>query len=112
MRGLNHQIIEYISRLDDIDQYASAGSFRRYKEQSKDLDFIISTNHPEKVQQQLLDIPNKVKDVAIGSTKVSLELEYDDETIGVDFRLIEPVAFITHYNISQVQKIIIFVLDN
>ncbi|EGG97363.1 DNA polymerase/3'-5' exonuclease PolX [Staphylococcus warneri] len=93
MRGLNHQIIEYISRLDDIDQYASAGSFRRYKEQSKDLDFIISTNHPEKVQQQLLDIPNKVKDVAIGSTKVSLELEYDDETIGVDFRLIEPVAF-------------------
>ena len=48
MRGLNHQIIDYISQLDDIDQYASAGSFRRYKEQSKDLDFIISTNNPEK----------------------------------------------------------------
>ncbi|MEX2947932.1 DNA polymerase/3'-5' exonuclease PolX [Staphylococcus warneri] len=93
MRGLNHQIIEYISRLDDIDQYASAGSFRRYKEQSKDLDFIISTNNPEKVQQQLLNIPNKVKDVAVGSTKVSVEIEYDDETIGVDFRLIEPAAF-------------------
>lgn len=93
MRGLNHQIIEYISQLDDIDQYALAGSFRRYKEQSKDLDFIISTKNPEKVQQQLLEIPNKVKDVAVGSTKVSVELEYDDETIGVDFRLIEPAAF-------------------
>ena len=93
MRGLNHQIIDYISQLDDIDQYASAGSFRRYKEQSKDLDFIISTNNPEKVQQQLLNIPNKVKDVAVGSTKVSVEIEYDDETIGVDFRLIEPAAF-------------------
>lgn len=93
MRGLNHQIIDYISQLDDIDQYSSAGSFRRYKEQSKDLDFIISTNEPEKVQQQLLNIPNKVKDVAIGSTKISVELEYDDETIGVDFRLIEPSAF-------------------
>ena len=93
MRGLNHQIIDYISQLDDIDQYASAGSFRRYKEQSKDLDFIISTNNPEKVQQHLLEIPNKVKDVAVGSTKVSVELEYDDETIGVDFRLIEPAAF-------------------
>ncbi|MGX0038760.1 DNA polymerase (family X) [Staphylococcus warneri] len=93
MRRLNHQIIDYISQLDDIDQYASAGSFRRYKEQSKDLDFIISTNNPEKVQQQLLEIPNKVKDVAVGSTKVSVELEYDDETIGVDFRLIEPAAF-------------------
>ncbi|MEB7433957.1 DNA polymerase/3'-5' exonuclease PolX [Staphylococcus pasteuri] len=93
MRGLNHQIIDYISQLDDIDRYSSAGSFRRYKEQSKDLDFIISTNEPEKVQQQLLNIPNKVKDVAIGSTKISVELEYDDETIGVDFRLIEPAAF-------------------
>lgn len=60
---------------------------------SKDLDYIISTNNPEKVQQQLLNIPNKVKEVALGQTKVSLELTYDDETIGVDFRLIEPAAF-------------------
>ena len=34
-----------------------------------------------------------MKDVVVGQTKVSLELTYDDETIGVDFRLIEPVAF-------------------
>ena len=60
---------------------------------SKDLDFIISTEQPLEVQQQLLDIPNKVKEVAVGDTKVSLELSYDDETIGVDFRLIEPKAF-------------------
>ena len=63
------------------------------KEMSKDLDYIISTEHPDEVQQQLLNIPNKVKDVVVGQTKVSLELTYDDETIGVDFRLIEPVAF-------------------
>ena len=79
--------------IDDIEKYSEAGSFRRYKEMSKDLDYIISTEHPDKVQQQLLNIPNKVKDVAVGQTKVSLELTYDDETIGVDFRLIEPVAF-------------------
>lgn len=93
MRGLNQQIIEYMSQLDGVEQYSSAGSFRRYKEQSKDLDFIISTNEPNKVQQQLLEILNKIKDVAVGDTKVSLELSYDDETIGVDFRLIEPSAF-------------------
>ena len=29
----------------------------------------------------------------MGQTKISLEIEYDDETIGVDFRLIEPAAF-------------------
>ena len=93
MRGLNNEIIEFIKQLDDVDNYSSAGSFRRYKEMSKDLDFIISTRAPEKVQQQLLEIPNKIKEVAVGDTKVSLELSYDDETIGVDFRLIEPEAF-------------------
>ena len=48
---------------------------------SKDLDFIISTRAPEKVQQQL-EIPNKIKRSGVGDTKVSLELSYDDETIG------------------------------
>ena len=93
MRGLNNEIIDFIIKLKHVDNYSSAGSFRRYKEMSKDLDFIISTEQPLEVQQQLLDIPNKVKEVAVGDTKVSLELSYDDETIGVDFRLIEPKAF-------------------
>lgn len=93
MRGLNNEIIDFIKKLKHVDNYSSAGSFRRYKEMSKDLDFIISTEQPLAVQQQLLDIPNKVKEVAVGDTKVSLELSYDDETIGVDFRLIEPKAF-------------------
>lgn len=93
MRGLNQEIVKFIEQLEGVEQYSTAGSFRRYKEMSKDLDFIISTSEPKKVQQQLLRIPNKVKDVAVGDTKISLELAYDDETIGVDFRLIEPAAF-------------------
>ncbi|PNZ31479.1 DNA polymerase X family [Staphylococcus petrasii] len=93
MRKLNQTISEYLETLEDVDKYSVAGSFRRYKEMSKDLDYIISTNHPDKVQQQLLEIPNKVKEVAVGQTKVSLELTYDDETVGVDFRLIEPAAY-------------------
>ena len=75
---------------------------------SKDLDYIISTEQPLEVQKALLKIPNKVKEVAVGATKISLELTYDDETIGVDFRLIEPSAFTIHYSILQVQKNIIF----
>ncbi len=94
MRRLNQEIIDYIDTLNYIDQYSSAGSFRRFKEMSKDLDFIISTDNPKAVQQQLLNIPNKVKESRkAGKHKVSLELAYDDETIGVDFRLIEPRAF-------------------
>ena len=93
MRHLNKDIITYLEQLEEVEHYSEAGSFRRYKEVSKDLDYIISTRHPLHVQQHLLNIPNKVKEVAVGETKVSLELEYDDETIGVDFRLVEPEAF-------------------
>lgn len=59
MRRLNQEIIDYIDTLNYIDQYSSAGSFRRFKEMSKDLDFIISTDNPKAVQQQLLNIPTK-----------------------------------------------------
>ncbi|RIP33629.1 DNA polymerase/3'-5' exonuclease PolX [Staphylococcus gallinarum] len=93
MRGLNNVIKGYLATINEIEKFEVAGSFRRFKEMSKDLDFIISTDSPLQVQAALLQIPNKVKEVAVGSTKVSLELEYDDETIGVDFRLIEPSAF-------------------
>lgn len=93
MRHLNKDIMTYLEQLEEVEHYSEAGSFRRYKEVSKDLDYIISTRHPLHVQQQLLNIPNKVKEVAVGETKVSLELEYDDETIGVDFRLVEPETF-------------------
>lgn len=93
MRGLNLIIKDFLATITQIDKYEVAGSFRRFKEMSKDLDYIISTEQPEIVQQALLTIPNKVKDVAVGQTKVSLEIEYDDEIIGVDFRLIEPAAF-------------------
>lgn len=93
MRHLNKDIMTYLEQLEEVEHYSEAGSFRRYKEVSKNLDYIISTRHPLHVQQQLLNIPNKVKEVAVGETKVSLELEYDDETIGVDFRLVEPEAF-------------------
>ncbi|PTK13356.1 DNA polymerase/3'-5' exonuclease PolX [Staphylococcus saprophyticus] len=93
IRGLNSEINDYLATVKDIDKYEVAGSYRRYKEMSKDLDYIISTDHPISVQQSLLKMPNIVKQVAVGQTKVSLELAYDDETIGVDFRLIEPAAF-------------------
>ncbi|MGX0035097.1 DNA polymerase (family X) [Staphylococcus auricularis] len=93
IRGLHEEIIAHLDAFDAVEKYEVAGSFRRFKEMSKDLDYIISTNDPDRVQQQLLELPNIVKTVSEGSTKVSVELEYDDETIGVDFRLIEPAAF-------------------
>ncbi len=64
------------------------------QETVKDLDFIIATNDPKTVQEQLLTIDNLKEVIAKGDTKVSVTLEegYD---INVDFRLIEPAAFAT-----------------
>lgn len=93
MRRLNHVIQEHLTTIPEIERFEVAGSFRRMKEMSKDLDYIISTREPVQVQQALLQLPHKQKEVAVGQTKVSLEVDYDDETIGVDFRLIEPEAF-------------------
>ena len=93
MIGLNQLIDDYLTQIPEIQRFEVAGSFRRMKEMSKDLDYIISTEAPLKVQAQLLEIPQLVEKVAVGETKVSLTLAYDDETIGVDFRMIEPAAF-------------------
>lgn len=93
MIGLNQEIENYLKEISEIERFEVAGSFRRMKEMSKDLDYIMSTTQPSKVQKQLLDLPIKEKEVAVGDTKVSLEVAYDDETIGVDFRIVEPEAF-------------------
>ncbi|WLR44137.1 DNA polymerase/3'-5' exonuclease PolX [Bacillus carboniphilus] len=77
-----------------IEQFSRAGSIRRLKETIKDLDFIISTNHPQKVREQLLSIPHIVDVIANGDTKVSIELEYDYH-VSVDFRLVKKEEFAT-----------------
>lgn len=90
---LNQEIEDYLETIDALEQYHVAGSFRRVKEMSKDLDYIMSTEDPETVQQALLKVPHKVKDVAVGLTKVSVEVEFEDETIEIDFRIVEPSAY-------------------
>ncbi|RIN88306.1 DNA polymerase/3'-5' exonuclease PolX, partial [Mammaliicoccus sciuri] len=89
-----HEVInQFLDNIEDIIQYQVAGSFRRMKEMSKDLDYIISTEEPTKVQQALLEFPDIKEQIAVGQTKVSLDLQIEDDVIGVDFRLIQPEAF-------------------
>lgn len=61
MKGLNTLITKHLQSIEAIERFEVAGSFRRKKEMSKDLDYIISTNDPLEVQQQLLAIPEKWK---------------------------------------------------
>ncbi|MCD8860978.1 DNA polymerase/3'-5' exonuclease PolX [Mammaliicoccus sciuri] len=89
-----HEVINhFLDNIEDINQYQVAGSFRRMKEMSKDLDYIISTEEPTNVQQALLEFPDIKEQIAVGQTKVSLDLQIEDDVIGVDFRLIQPKAF-------------------
>lgn len=89
-----HEVInQFLDNIEDINQYQVAGSFRRMKEMSKDLDYIISTEEPTNVQQALLEFPDIKEQIAVGQTKVSLDLQIEDDVIGVDFRLIQPEAF-------------------
>lgn len=81
-----------------IIRFSRAGSVRRGRETIKDLDFIIATEEPELVKEQILAFEHIENTVAAGDTKVSLSLRYDYD-IAVDFRLVKPDEFATalHY---------------
>ena len=84
----------FLQTIPEINQYSIAGSLRRMKETIKDIDFIIATNHFEKVIEKLLTYEHIKKVVSKGDTKVSLILT-DIYDISVDFRIVKPNEFAT-----------------
>ncbi|WP_210609388.1 DNA polymerase/3'-5' exonuclease PolX [Priestia flexa] len=94
MLPIAEEILGQLEAMTDIIRYSQAGSIRRMKETVKDLDFIISTENPAAVREQLVSLP-LVKDViSNGDTKVSVTLGYDYD-VSVDFRLVHDEAFVT-----------------
>ena len=94
MMGIAEEIEGYLSEIESIGTYSRAGSLRRMRETIKDLDFIVSTEHPEKVKEGLLKLPNIVETIAAGDTKVSLTLQYHWD-VSIDFRIVKPEEFAT-----------------
>jgi DNA polymerase (family X) len=94
MMGIAEEIEGYLSEIDSIGTYSRAGSLRRMRETIKDLDFIVSAEHPEKVKEGLLKLPNIVETIAAGDTKVSLTLQYHWD-VSIDFRIVKPEEFAT-----------------
>lgn len=93
MMKANDTISNYLETIEGIEQFQVAGSFRRKKEMSKDLDYIIATKDENGVKEALLKLTNIKEKIAVGSTKISLDLVFEEDVIGVDFRLIKPEAF-------------------
>ncbi|CAN7296034.1 DNA polymerase/3'-5' exonuclease PolX [Rossellomorea sp. LjRoot5] len=94
MMGIAEEIEGFLSEIDSIGTYSRAGSLRRMRETIKDLDFIVSTEHPDKVKEGLLKLPNIVETIAAGDTKVSLTLAYHWD-VSIDFRIVKPEEFAT-----------------
>ncbi|WP_026563376.1 DNA polymerase/3'-5' exonuclease PolX [Bacillus sp. UNC41MFS5] len=94
MLPIAEQIEATLADFKDIERFSRAGSLRRMRETIKDLDFIIATNQPEHVREQLLQLANIKEVIGAGETKVSLVFAYDYD-ISVDFRLVKPEEFTT-----------------
>ncbi|MGH3042069.1 MAG: DNA polymerase/3'-5' exonuclease PolX, partial [Gaiellaceae bacterium] len=94
MRPIAADIEMALANMDYIIRSSRAGSIRRMRETIKDLDFIISTDHPEEVKNQLLALKGIKQVIAAGDTKVSVVLDYEYD-ISVDFRIVKDKEFIT-----------------
>ncbi|MEC2076845.1 DNA polymerase/3'-5' exonuclease PolX [Metabacillus fastidiosus] len=94
MLPIADEIESYLSKCEGIISFSRAGSLRRMKETMKDIDFIIATDDPSTVREQLIKLPHISDVIANGDTKVSVQLAYEYE-VGVDFRLVKESEFAT-----------------
>lgn len=98
------ELIEHkLAAIPFIEKFSVAGSYRRVKESSKDIDFIIATSTPKEVKDELLKVLPVQKIIAAGDTKVSVTLDVEVE-IDVDFRLVainEYASALNHFTGSK-----------
>ncbi|MFB1050889.1 DNA polymerase/3'-5' exonuclease PolX [Paraliobacillus sp. JSM ZJ581] len=94
MLPIVEKIEAYLEGINAVLRYSRAGSIRRMRETVKDLDFIIASDRPDKVRDELLAIVNIKEVIASGDTKVSIVLE-ESYDVSVDFRIVKSEQFTT-----------------
>jgi len=85
-------IEQELSSIEEITKFSVAGSYRRRKEFSSDIDFVMSVTDSEKVREKLLNVLPILEVVAAGETKVSVKLDMQDP-VDVDFRFVTEEQF-------------------
>lgn len=83
-----------LNSIEAIDTFSVAGSYRRVKESSKDVDYMIATNEPTAVKEAILAQVEAAEVIAAGDTKISVVLTGEDAP-NVDFRIVEPEQYAT-----------------
>lgn len=86
------QVEPILDEIEEISKYSVAGSYRRTKEQSSDMDFIIVTDTPSVVRENLLKLLPTKETIAAGDSKLSVTLELE-EIIDVDFRFVTDTQY-------------------
>ncbi|SDJ64937.1 DNA polymerase/3'-5' exonuclease PolX [Salimicrobium halophilum] len=94
MLPLSEKVDEYLASLESVNRYSLAGSMRRVRETIKDLDYIISSDNPEKTRDDLLELPGIKEVIASGETKVSVTVE-EKWDVNIDFRIVKDEEFAT-----------------
>ncbi|MEB7772699.1 DNA polymerase/3'-5' exonuclease PolX [Kurthia gibsonii] len=83
-----------LASIEEINTFSVAGSYRRIKESSKDVDYMIATNEPTAVKEAILAQVEAAEVIAAGDTKISVVLTGEDAP-NVDFRIVEPEQYAT-----------------
>ncbi len=84
------EVLEKLSSLPEVEKIDTAGSLRRLKETIGDVDFLVISNHPEKVMDFFVSLPGVVKVWGHGTTKSSVRLK---EGFDMDLRVIPPASY-------------------
>ncbi len=81
-----------LQAVSEISRFSVAGSYRRTEEESSDVDFIIVTEEPATVREQLLSVLPVQDVIAAGDAKLSVTLDLE-EPIDADFRFVKEEQF-------------------
>lgn len=83
-----------LQTIPEITRFSVAGSYRRTEEESSDVDFIIVTEAPALVREQLLTALPVLETIAAGDAKLSIIIDVEDP-IDADFRFVKDEQFAT-----------------
>ncbi|MBS4216915.1 DNA polymerase/3'-5' exonuclease PolX [Bacillus sp. FJAT-49711] len=94
MLPLAVHIENHLKKINEIVAFSRAGSLRRTRETIKDLDFIIATNSPAAIKEQILKLDGIKEATASGDTKVTIVMNGKYE-VSIDFRIVAEKEYAT-----------------
>jgi DNA polymerase (family 10) len=83
-------IVEELKKVKEVKQITLGGSLRRMKETIGDVDILVSSDKPKPVMGAFINLLQRAKVLAEGSTKASIMTK---DGFQVDIRVVKPVSF-------------------